>query len=183
MKMENEKHNEESPEVNPKSIQLLLDTALNEYSNEHDRKSTIDSKAGIALPIISAFFLSLAQMNDYKSIISIPVNSLCSSLLPITLFLSYTGGLILSMLSVAFMAKVLFAKDYCRINPVDLYTDDNLTKQNCDFSISLMHNYFHAISYNREVNNKRVNTYQLSWKFAFISVILFVIYLITKNNF
>ena len=165
--MENEKHGEESPEVNPKSIQLLLDTALNEYSNEHDRKSILQNWRPCLM----------------KSIVSIPVNSLCSSLLPITLFLSYTGGLILSMLSVAFMAKVLFAKDYCRINPVDLYTDDNLTKQNCDFSISLMHNYFHAISYNREVNNKRVNTYQLSWKFAFISVILFVIYLITKNNF
>lgn len=180
--MENNSTSTTPSTVNEKSIQLLLDTSLNEYSNEHDRKSTIDSKAGIALPIISAFFLSFAQMNDYKSIVSMPVDRFGAGLLPVTLFISYTGGLILSLLSVALMAKVLFVKDYLRINPSDLYTDENLTKPNCDFSISLMHNYFTAISYNREVNNKRVKSYQLSWTFAFVSVILFVIYIVVKNN-
>lgn len=180
--MEHNSPNTETSAVNADSIQLLLDTSRNEYSNEHNRKSTIDSKAGIALPIISAFFLSFAQINDYKSIVSMPVIDFASGALPITLFLSYSSGLILSMLSVAFMAKVLFAKDYCRINPVDLYTDDNLTRQNCEFSISLMHKYFQAISFNREVNNKRIKDYQLSWTFAFVSVILYVVYIIVKNN-
>ena len=62
--METSSLNTESSLINANSVHLLLETALNEYSNEHDRKATIDSKAGIALPIISAFFLSFAQMND-----------------------------------------------------------------------------------------------------------------------
>ena len=181
--METSSLNTESSLINAKSVHLLLETSLNEYSNEHDRKATIDSKAGIALPIISAFFLSFAQMNDYKSIVSMPLDSFGTSLLPSVLFLSYTGGLVLSMLSVALMAKVLFVKDYYRINPVDLYTDDNLTKQEADLSITLMHKYFHAISFNREVNTNRTITYQRSWTLAFVSVILFVIYIVIKNNF
>lgn len=50
------------------SIQLLLDATKNEYDNERNRTSVIDNKASISLPIISAYFLAVAQINNYKSI-------------------------------------------------------------------------------------------------------------------
>ena len=180
--MENSQQVLPDPQIDDQAVALLLSTAQNEYSNEHERTATLDSKAGIALPIISAFFLAFAEMNNYKWIIDIPVNSFWACLLPITLFVSYTGGLVLAMVAVVMMANVLFAKDYYRINPPDLYTEQNLINKGKDFSITLMHCYFQAIEYNRNTNNKRVESYQKSWKLTFLSVMCFVIYILIKNN-
>lgn len=49
-------------EFKSESIDLLRDAAQDAYSNEQKRTATIDSKAGIAMPIISAYFLALAEM-------------------------------------------------------------------------------------------------------------------------
>lgn len=180
--MENGQQTPPEAEINTEAVNLLLSTALNEYSNEHDRTATLDSKAGIALPIISAFFLSLAQMNNYKEIIAMPVQNFWTSLLPISLFVSYTAGLILILLAVAFMARVLFVKEFYRINPPDLYKDKYLVEKDNNLSITLMQRYFDAIAYNRNVNNQRVEMYQKSWKFSFLSVLCFVVYIMIKNN-
>lgn len=180
--MDNGQQVSTDPQIDEQAVALLLSTAQNEYSNEHERTATLDSKAGIALPIISAFFLAFAEMNNYKWIIGLPVNSIWTSLLPITLFISYTLGLVLALIAVMLMAGVLFAKDYYRINPPDLYTEQNLMNKGNDFSITLMHCYFKAIEYNRNTNNKRVESYQKSWKLTFLSVVCFVIYILIKNN-
>lgn len=50
----------DNSEINTASIELLRNAAQNVYSNEHERTRTMDSKAGIALPIIAAYFLALA---------------------------------------------------------------------------------------------------------------------------
>ena len=169
-------------EVNAQSVSLLLSTTLSEYSSEHERTATLDSKAGIALPILATYFLAFAQMNNYKSIIAIPRDDFFSSLLPIAIFLSYTAGLLLSATSAAFMAKVLFVKDYCRINPLDLYNEEYLLQPYNDFSIKLMHLYFKAVEFNRKVNNERARLYQRSWLLTFISVICFVVYIMINSN-
>jgi len=169
-------------QANAHATQLLLDMAQQEYGQEHERISTIDYKAGIALPILAAYFLAYAQMNNFKKILSLPITNFITSLIPVLLFVTYTAGLVLSMLSVFFMAKVVFAKTYHRINPIDLYKDENLTQGNKDFPYKVMQLYFEAIAYNRKANNERVTLYQRSWILTFISVICFVIYIITKNN-
>lgn len=65
------------------AIDLLRDAAQDEYGNEQKRTATIDSKAGIALPIISAYFLALAEMNDYKSFLNVEITTILTLLIPI----------------------------------------------------------------------------------------------------
>ena len=164
------------------SLKLLLSTSQNEYSNEHKRTTTIDSKAGIALPIIATYFLALAQMNDYKSIVAIPVSSFWSSLLPLALVSTFTVALILAFIALVYMIRTVFPKEYHKVNPVELYSEDKLTKKYSDFLIEIMHLYFDAISLNRKTNNQRFALYEKSWLLMFFSLACFVIYIVIKNN-
>lgn len=167
---------------NMKSVELLYTIAQNEYSNEHERTNMLHSKAGIALPIISAYFLALIQMNDYKSMWAFPVADIWTAFVPVALFISYTAGAVFALLSVVYMAKVVFAKGYMRIDPENLWTKDNLTLEHQDFMEKLMKIYFKAIEFNINVNNDRMKTYKKSWMYTFYSVLCFVIYIVLKNN-
>ena len=165
-----------------RSVELLYAIAQNEYSNEHERTNMIHSKAGIALPIISAYFLALIQMNDYKSMLAIMVKDFWSSLTAASLFLSYTISAAFALASVVYMAKVVFAKGYMRIDPENLYTVDNLTQNHQEFMEKLMKIYFKAIEFNINVNNSRMRHYKKSWIWTFCSVLCFVVYIVLKNN-
>lgn len=167
---------------NIKSIELLYTIAQNEYSNEHERTNIIHSKAGIALPIISAYFLALIQMNDYKYMINYPVTNIWTGLIPVGLFISYTVGAILSLLSVVYMAKVVFAKNYIRLDPKSLCTENNLILEHKTFTMKMMGIYFNAIAFNIEANNDRMKLYKKSWIYIFGSVLSFVVYIVIKNN-
>lgn len=165
-----------------RSVELLYAIAQNEYSNEHERTNVIHSKAGIALPILSAYFLAVIQMNDYKSMLAIMVKDFWSILTAVSLFLSYTVSAAFALVSVVYMAKVVFAKGYMRIDPENLYTADNLTLDHQKFIGKLMKIYFNAIEFNINVNNSRMKNYKKSWIYAFFSVLCFVVYIVLKNN-
>lgn len=165
-----------------RSVELLYTIAQNEYSNEHERTNMIHSKAGIALPIISAYFLALIQMNDYKSMLAIMVKDFWSSLTASSLFLSYTISAAFAIASVVYMAMVVFAKGYMRIDPENLYIADNLTLNHQEFIEKLMKIYFNAIKFNINVNNSRMKNYKKSWICTFCSVLCFVVYIVLKNN-
>ena len=168
--------------INEQSLKLLLSTSQNEYSNEHKRTTTIDSKAGIALPIMATYFLAFAQMNDYKSIVSIPVLSFWSSLLPLMLFSVYTAGLIFAFVALIYMIRAVFPKEYCNINPVKLYSVERMTKEYSEFLIDLIHLYFDAIEFNRETNNQRFALYEKSWMLMFSSLTCYVVYIVLNNS-
>ena len=165
-----------------RSVELLYTIAQNEYSNEHERTNVIHSKAGIALPILSAYFLAVIQMNDYKSMLAIMVKDFWSSLTAASLFLSYTVSAAFALVSVVYMAKVVFAKGYMRIDPENLYTADNLTLDHQKFIGKLMKIYFNAIEFNINVNDSRMKNYKKSWIYTFFSVLCFVVYSVLKNN-
>ena len=97
--------NDASCSFKDESVELLLKTSKSEYENEHNRTSIIDSKTNISLPIISAFFLALIQLNDYKAIFRLPTCTFLQWLLPAALFITYTAALILGLLSV-FLKKL-----------------------------------------------------------------------------
>lgn len=164
------------------AIELLRNAAQNEYSNEHERTATIDSKAGIALPIISAYFLALAQMNDFKSIMVVTVSDIMSVLIPVMTIITYSTALAFALIAVVWMARVVFTRPYCKINPRDLYTDDYLKNDSRVLSVKFIQLYLEAIEHNRLENDVRVKLYQRSWLFTFISVICFVTYIIMNNN-
>ena len=165
------------------AIDLLRVAAQDEYGNEQKRTAIIDSKAGIALPIIAAFFLALAEMNDYRSFLVVPITSVLTLLIPMFKLISYTASLIMAFLSVIWMARVVYTREYSTINPRELYNDDYLKNDARVLSLKFLHLYFEATEHNRKENNERVKLYQQSWGFTFISVSCFVVYIILKNNF
>lgn len=172
----------EGSKINSASVELLRSAAQNEYSNEHERTRTMDSKAGIALPIIATYFLALAQMNDYRSINAIPITGFSSLLVPTTIFITYSAALILALAAVIWMARVVFTREYVTLNLQNLYIDDYIKSDSMVLSIKFLELYFSAIEHNRAENNVRVKLYQRGWVLTFFSVACFVIYIIMKNN-
>lgn len=178
-----EKETQESKkEFNKQTVEILLSTAKSEYDNEHNRTSIIDSKTNISLPIISAFFLAFVQLNDYKTIFQLPTNNFIEWLLPATLFFSYTIALILGLLSVLFMTRVILTKKYKVLKIDDLYDEDFLKEDPASFSIFIINLYYISTTHNKEQNDKRVKWYRASWILMFITLVLYLIYIITKTN-
>jgi len=167
---------------NSDSVNLLLETAKSEYESEHNRTSVIDSKAGISLPIISAYFLALAPMNNYKEIFLTKVSSFLDLLIPLALLITYTASLILSFISVILMVKVITTRKYMNVEHADLY-DENYLKNDIIFiSIKLFLLYTETTENNKTKNNARIPLYRKSWLLTIISIISFVVYIIICNN-
>ena len=172
----------ENVKYNTNSTGLLLETAKSEYDNEHNRTSVIDSKTSIALPIISTYFLALAQMNDYKTIFTFNINSFKDLIIPILMFLTYTSSLALELIAVIMLAKVISMKDYNTIKVQDLYDNDYLAEEPIFLTIKLTNLYIEATNFNRKSNDLRVPLYKKGWLLTVVSIVLFVIYIIIKNN-
>ena len=167
---------------NKDSVDLLLNTAKAEYDNEHSRSSIIDTKTNISLPIISAFFLALVQLNDYKYIFNLPSDTFSSWLLPATLFFSYSLALILGMSSVFLMTRVIFTHHYKTLSIRDLYDDDYLKNECIFFSTYIFHLYCDCTEFNKKQNDGRVRLYKHSWILMFATLCFYLIYIITKTN-
>ncbi len=166
---------------NDESVELLLSTAKSEYENEHSRTSVIDSKTSIALPIISAYFLALAQMNDFKTIFNVHIEKFADIIIPAISLLTYGGSLILSFIAVMMMVKVVTTRDYNTIKPIDLYDEDYLKNKKTALEIKLIQLYIEATQNNKLENDSRIPLYKKGWLLTTISIVLFVIYVIIKN--
>ena len=171
-----------STEFNEQTVGLLLETAKAEYDNEHNRTSIIDSKTNISLPLISAFFLAFIQLNDYKTIFGLSTNTFVQWLLPATLFFSYTVALVLGLISVFLMTRVILTKEYKTIKIQDLYDEDYLKTVPLFLSIKVINLYCESTAHNKEQNDQRVKWYKSSWILMFISLILYLVYIIIKTN-
>lgn len=171
-----------STEFNIQTVNLLLDTAKAEYDKEHSRTCTIDSKTNISLPIISAFFLALVQLNDYKTIFQLSTDTFAQWLLPATLFSSYTIALILGFVAVLLMTLVILTREYAVLNIRDLYNEDFLKNTPIFFSIQLIKLYCEANEENKLQNDKRVKWYRYSWILMLITLALYLVYIVIKTN-
>ncbi len=172
---------ESREKFNDESVELLLSTAKSEYENEHNRISVIDSKTSIALPIISAYFLALAQMNDFKTIFTVHIEKFADIIIPTISLLTYSGSLILSFIAVMMMVKVVTTRDYNTIKPIDLYDEDYLKNKKTALEIKLIQLYIEATQNNKSENDSRIPLYKKGWLLTTISIVLFVIYVIIKN--
>ena len=166
---------------NKNQIDLLLDTAKSEYDNEHNRTSIIDSKTSIALPIISAYFLALAEINDFRFIFDIRIKSFFDVIVPMVLFISYSSSIILAFVAVIKMVSVINTRQYNTINVSELYDDDYLKPDQPVLSVELIRLYIKATLSNKSQNDSRVILYKQGWKFTIISIVTFVVYILIKN--
>ena len=172
----------DNTEFNKETVELLLETAKAEYDNEHNRTSIIDSKTNISLPIISAFFLALIQLNDYKAIFKLPTTTFLQWILPAILFFSYSCALVFGLISVFLMTRVILTKEYKTIKIQDLYDEDYLKKISVFLSIKLINLYCESTLHNKLQNDQRVMWYRHSWFLMFITLTLYLIYIIVKAN-
>ena len=132
--------------------------------------------------IISAFFLALIQLNDYKAIFKLPTTTFLQWLLPAILFFSYTAALVLGLISVLLMTRVILTKEYAVLKISDLYDEDYLKTPRIFFSIELIRLYCISTNENKEQNDKRVKWYRRSWTLMFITLALYLVYIIVKTN-
>lgn len=165
---------------NHNAITLLMNTAKEEYNSEHIRTTTIDNKTNISLPIIAAYFLTLAQFTDYKTLFNISIVSYLDLIKPTIYLFIYVMSLILAFLSCIKMIQVIFTKPYAVINPADLYNSKYMYNDSSVLSIELIRLYINATAENKSQNNSRIREYKKGWIYAVISISLFVLYNFTK---
>ena len=169
-------------QLDDQAVEVLLSTAKSEYENEHNRTSVIDSKTSIALPIISAYFLALAPMNDFKSIFDVKIEKFVDVIIPAVTLLTYVGSLALAFVAVMMMAKVVTTREYNTIKTADLYDEDFLKHKKIALEIKLIQLYIEATQNNKAENDSRIPLYKKGWLLTTISIVLFVAYVIVKNN-
>lgn len=168
-------------QFNQDSITLLLHTAKEEYNNEHNRTSIIDSKSGIAFPIISAYFLVLAPLSDYKSIFSTQILSFKDCIIPSILFITYSASIILALMAIVKMVLVITTREYITLQPQDLYDEGYLKREPAVLSVKLIDLYIAATVKNKVQNDARIPLYKNSCQLTIVSIVFFVIYMIIKN--
>ena len=169
-------------QLDDQSVEVLLSTAKSEYENEHNRTYVIDSKTSIALPIISAYFLALAPMNDFKSIFDVKIEKFVDVIIPAVTLLTYVGSLALAFVAVVMMVKVVTTREYNTIKTADLYDEDFLKHKKIALEIKLIQLYIEATQNNKAENDSRIPLYKKGWLLTTISIVLFVAYVIVKNN-
>ena len=172
---------EEKERFNDEAVELLLSTAKSEYENEHNRTSIIDSKTSIALPIVSAYFLALAPMNNFKAIFNVEIEKFLDIIIPAITLLTYVGSLSLAFVAVMLMVRVVTTREYNTIKPADLYDEDYLKNKKISLEIKLIQLYIEATQNNKAENDSRIPLYKRGWLLTTISIVLFVIYVIVKN--
>lgn len=165
---------------NHNAVSLLLNVTRDEYNSEHIRTTTIDNKTNISLPIIAAYFLTLAQFTDYKTLFNISIISYLDLIKPTIYLLIYIMSLALAFLSCIKMIQVIFTKPYAVINPADLYNSKYMYNDSSVLSIELIRLYIKATAENKNQNNARIREYKKGWIYAVISISLFVLYNFTK---
>lgn len=165
------------------SVKLLMETAKCEYDNEYNRISIIDNKTSIILPVVSAYFLAIAQMNDYEKIFSYKITSFAGLIVPSLLFLTYTSSLIIALVAIIMLVSVVSTRNYQNIKSSDLYDVDYLKNESIFLQIKLVNLYITTTEFNKMINDTKIAKYQNSWKFTIASIILFVLYILSKNIF
>lgn len=170
----------ENGEYSLESGEVLLDIAKLEYQNEFSRTSMIDSKVGIALPIVATYFFLVVQHASIQTLFSsCPNNSsilafICSVLSPI----SYVVAVILAGLALFSLFKTITTHSYHTID-VRCFNDPTKISYKKHQFASVMVTYFiRAMEHNRVQNNLRVDLYKRGWKSAILSLATFVLYII-----
>lgn len=172
-----ERQDKKEGELSDESIKLLLETAKNEYNNEHGRIASHDSKMNIMLPMSVAYLLAIVAMEDVEAILKVTVSNVGEALLPVILLALYAIGLIFAMTAIVKMLAILLPKVYIAIDTKDFYSPIYLNSDNTKvFHLHLYQRYVDATSNNREQNNKRMKSHKWACIFMAISFFAIVLY-------
>ena len=170
-------------ENNFQSGEILFNIAQSEYVIEHNRTSVIDSKAGIALPVVATYFFLVLQYADVKSLFSNKVNtaSVASILYSILPAMLYIVTLVFGFLSLLFLFRAIMTQSYKTIDTKYFNKKKALDQPKATYSAAMVTFYVRATDYNRNTNDSRVRKYKRGWTYALISLGLFVLFVFLKH--
>ena len=165
------------------SGEVLFDIAKSEYQNEHSRTSVIDSKVGIALPIVATYFFLVLQYSDVKTIFAnkVDTTSVATVLYSVSPPILYIATLLFAVLSLVFLFQSIVTHSYKTIDPASFNEKEKLDLSKATFSAVMVTYYIRATDHNRNTNDSRVVLYKRGWEFALISLGLFVLYVFLKH--
>lgn len=168
-------------EFDSNSVQTLYDTAKDEYNSERERSSTIDTKASIALPVLSAFFLAVANECDYYALFQLPIGTLPELLSAILLFLLYTAALACSTTATVYAVRTIYPRTYTTLSSEHFY-DEALLKEPAEtIRIGIAAKLIEATQNNKEQNDTRMSLYSKGWIWGSVSAAAFVLYNVIYN--
>lgn len=166
------------------SGEVLLEIAKSEYQNEFNRSSVLDTKIGIALPIIATYFFLILQ---YKSVRQLFItNPDCTNIM--TLILSvcipiiFVAAIISAAIALIYLFRAIVTHSYQTIDPCYFNDKDKMSLSPSVFSGVMVTYYIRALEHNRATNDKRVTLYKRGWTSAMISLGLFVLYIFLQGK-
>ena len=118
------------------SGEVLLEIAKSEYQNEFNRSSVLDTKIGIALPIIATYFFLILQ---YKSVRQLFItNPDCTNIM--TLILSvcipiiFVAAIISAAIALIYLFRAIVTHSYQTIDPCYFNDKDKMSLSPSVFS-------------------------------------------------
>lgn len=171
-------------ELKDTSIRFLHDVAQQEYERELSRCSLIDSKVNIALPIVSAYFLSLTtQCAVIKSILNRPSYSIGGIVVGIFLLLLYIIALLFSGYALYLFVRAIFPQNYQTIDSAFYYDEKILQEEDKVIITGVVQKRIEANYNNKEKNDKRMNWYSAGWFMSIISVMAYMAFALITGIF
>ena len=152
------------------SGEVLLEIAKSEYQNEFNRSSVLDTKIGIALPIIAKSVRQLFITNPDCTNIMTLILSVC---IPII----FVAAIISAAIALIYLFRAIVTHSYQTIDPCYFNDKDKMSLSPSVFSGVMVTYYIRALEHNRATNDKRVTLYKRGWTSAMISLGLFVLYI------
>lgn len=162
------------------SAKLLLDITMQEYQNEHNRTSVIDTKTNIALPIIATYlFLILEKINIpyYEKQIEDEILSLMDAELQIGMIII---AIILAILSSISMFMTIKTDQYTILKVEDFYKPEYIVLEEDKFAAAIIHYIITASQENKKVNDDRVKKYKFGLVMVGCSLLAYMIYMILQ---
>ena len=171
-------------ELKDASVRFLHDVAQQEYERELSRCTLIDSKVSIALPIVSAYFLSLTtQCAAIKSILNMPSDNIGGIVVCIFLLLLYFIALLFSGCALYLFVRAISPQNYQTIDPVFYYDEEFLQEEDKVIITGVVQNRIKANYNNRAKNDKRMNWYSAGWFMSVISVMAYMAFALITGIF
>lgn len=160
------------------SGEVLLEIAKSEYQNEFSRSSVLDTKIGIALPIIATYFFLILQYKNFKQLflVALDFTNVLTVIGCVFGPIIFVAAITSAAIALIYLFRAIVTHSYQKIEPSYFNTKDKMSMPPCVFSGVMVTYYIKASKYNRATNDKRVALYKRGWTLAMISLGLFVVY-------
>lgn len=159
------------------SARAFYEQCLNEYNEERNRTTKLDSKTNILISFSAVTLVAMLQAVNLKKLFDIIVTDFASIVFPAILSCLIMGAIVTSLISVIFLLRVICVYKYATIDLHYLYSKSALQTDESIFLIGLAFKLMEAVDYNQNVNKKRTKCYSIGILLLVISLIIFTVYM------